>query len=223
MTTDLSKAQSLWNILLLWAILSVSPMASADSPAEAARQIGQRWDAITYHWPRTQREQGLTELLSDIHRLEQRYPRQPKLLIWEAIALVTRAGISPNIGTLGDLDKAKNLLLKSLETDPTALDGAAYLTLACLYFKAPGWPLSFGDDKKAEAYFKKALTLNPDGIESNYYYGHFLSKTDRTQEAMARFQKTATLPSNPSQPYLSLYLKRKAYQKLTKLMARSDY
>ncbi len=223
MATYFSKTKPLRRGLLLWIILLATPAALADSPPEAVRQIGQRWDTITYHWPKSRREQGLTQLLSDIHRLERRYPRQPELLIWEAIALVTRAGISPSLGALGDLDKARNLLLQSLEIDPTALDGAAYLTLACLYYKAPGWPLSFGDDEKADAYFKKALALNPDGIESNYYYGHFLSKTGRTHEAMAHFQKTAMLPSDPTQPYLSLHLKKKARQKLAKLVARSDY
>lgn|GEM_PF-4766774 len=48
-------------------------------------------------------------------------------------------------------------------------------------------------------------------------------KTGRTQEAMAHFQKTAMLPPDPTQPYLSLHLKKKAHQKLTQLMARSDY
>ncbi len=223
MATYFSKTKPLWRGLLLWILLLATPEALADSPPEAVRRIGQRWDIITYHWPKSRREQGLTELLSDIRHLKQRYPRQPELLIWEAIALVTRTGTSPHLGALGDLDKARKLLLQSLEIDPTALDGAAYLTLACLYYKVPGWPLSFGNDEKADTYFKKALALNPDGIESNYYYGHFLSKTGRIQEAMARFQKTAELPSDPTQPYLSLHLKKKARQKLAKLVARSDY
>ena len=38
----------------------------------------------------------------------------------------------------------------------------------------PGWPIGFGDKKKAEEYLKKALAANPDGIDPNFFYGDFL-------------------------------------------------
>ncbi len=210
-------------LLLATFFLGSTRMAWAASTPETIRQIGQRWDEITYHWPKENRGDGLTELLAKIRSLKQFHPQQPELLIWEAIVLVTRAGIDPGLTILGNLDKARDLLLLAIELEPEAMDGAAFLTLACLYYKAPGWPLSFGDSEKAEEYFQKALALNPEGIENNYYYASFLSKTDRSQEAFAYYQKTAGLPNDPTQPYLSLRLKQKAAKKLTKLVASSQY
>ena len=33
--------------------------------------------------------------------------------------------------------------------DPKALDGSAYASLGSLFYQVPGWPIGFGDDKKA--------------------------------------------------------------------------
>jgi hypothetical protein len=55
--------------------------------------------------------------------------------------------------------------------DPRALQGSAYTSLGSLYYQVPGWPIGFGDDKRAEAMLLKALEINPDGIDPNYFYG----------------------------------------------------
>jgi len=43
------------------------------------------------------------------------------------------------------------------------LNGSVYNSLGSLYAKVPGWPLGFGDKKKAQAYFEKALAINRTG------------------------------------------------------------
>ena len=47
----------------------------------------------------------------------------------------------------------------------------------------PGWPIGFGDKTKAEEYFKKALSINPSGIDPNFFYAEFLIDRDRSAEA----------------------------------------
>ena len=72
-------------------------------------------------------------------------------------------------------------------TVPAVLDGSIYTSLGSLYAKAPGWPLSFGDRKKAKAYLEQALTINPDGIDPNFFYGDYLfRKGDYAEAARAR-------------------------------------
>ena len=41
----------------------------------------------------------------------------------------------------------------------SASDAAAYNALGMLYHKVPGWPISFGSNKKARDYFEKAIAL----------------------------------------------------------------
>ncbi|HZX30109.1 MAG TPA: tetratricopeptide repeat protein, partial [Rhodocyclaceae bacterium] len=64
-----------------------------------------------------------------------------------------------------------------------ALDGSAYTSLATLYAKVPGWPIGFGNRERAEQYFRKALTLNPHGIDPNFFYGEYLADQGRAAEA----------------------------------------
>ena len=47
----------------------------------------------------------------------------------------------------------------------------------------PGWPIGFGDDAKARELLQKALAINPDGIDSNYFYGEFLYRKGETTGA----------------------------------------
>ncbi len=183
-------------------------------------QIEQQWDEIYYHWPEEQRKEGLTQLLAHIKSLKKQQPNQAELLIWEAIVLVTRTGVAPDLSALSNLEEARNLLQQAIKINPSALDGAAYLALGCLYYQAPGWPISFGDNKKAEQYLRKALALNPEGIEANYYFADFLRQTGYFQEALKYFQKTAVLPDNPNQPWLSAQLKQDATTALQSLLAR---
>ncbi len=222
MTTKRLPAKSLL-VTYLFSIIFVlgfSQKISAAHTFQDLEHIGQRWDEITYHWPKKQRMAGLTELLSDIQNLKQSNPEKPELLVWEAIVLVSRASLNPGLGILGELKYTRNLLLHAIELDPEIMDGAAYLALGCLYYKVPGWPLSFGNSEKAAHYFHKALALNPKGIESNYYYADYLRKIGKAQQSFRYYQKVADLPLDPAQPYLSQRLKEKARHKLTKLVAQ---
>jgi len=55
--------------------------------------------------------------------------------------------------------------------------------LGTLYAKVPGWPVGFGDERKAEALLLKALQINPNGIDPNYFYGEFLRDQGDTAKA----------------------------------------
>ena len=61
----------------------------------------------------------------------------------------------------------------------------------------PGWPIGFGDEDKAEALFKQALALNPDGIDPNYFHGDFLLRQKRYGEAQAALQKALAAADRP--------------------------
>ena len=61
----------------------------------------------------------------------------------------------------------------------------------------PGWPVGFGDDEKAEALLKKALSINPDGIDPNYFYGDYLARSKRFDEANAALEKALQAPPRP--------------------------
>ncbi|KJY83004.1 hypothetical protein TW81_11770 [Vibrio galatheae] len=116
-------------------------------------------------------------------------PSDPELTVWLAINKASLAGAKGGLGALSLAKEAKALLEQVIESAPNTLNGSAYTSLGSLYYKVPGWPIGFGDDKKAEQMLKKALEINPKGIDPNYFYGDFLAQDGRKKEAKAYLTK----------------------------------
>jgi tetratricopeptide (TPR) repeat protein len=93
---------------------------------------------------------------------------------------------------------AKKIFEKALEINPAALDGSAYTSLGSLYYQVPGWPISFGDDKKAAEYLKKGLSINPDGIDPNYFYADYLFRSGDYSGAEKSLRKALQAPARNS-------------------------
>jgi Tfp pilus assembly protein PilF len=96
--------------------------------------------------------------------------------------------------------QARDLLLQAERIDPKALDGSVYTSLGALYAKVPGWPIGFGDQKKAAAYFEKALAINPNGMDPNYLYGDFLFSQGRYRDSEQALERALHAPPRPNRP-----------------------
>jgi len=88
-------------------------------------------------------------------------------------------------------------LLAAEKINPNALNGSIYTSLGSLYYKVPGWPIGFGDKKKAREYLEKALQLNPTGIDPNYFYADFLSGQGEYAKAVEYYKKALAAPARP--------------------------
>lgn len=69
--------------------------------------------------------------------------------------------------SLSLISPIKDLSEKCIELDESYFYGGAWRVLGRLYHKAPGFPLSIGDNKKALEYFEKALEFGP-----KFYLNH---------------------------------------------------
>lgn len=121
-------------------------------------------------------------------------PTRAEPKIWDAIILSTQAGIIKGVSALPKVKQAKALLEDALRIDDRALDGSAHTSLGSLYYQVPGWPIGFGDSKKAEEHLKAALAINPDGIDPNFFYGDFLIKEKRYTQAMTVLEHAQAAP-----------------------------
>ncbi len=157
-------------------LLNIVPaLASAATPLpEALLQLQQGWARANYATPEASQEQAFDKLVKQADRLAGDYPQRAEPLVWKAIILSTEAGVVGGLGALGKAKAARKLLQRAEGIDPRALKGSIYTSLGSLYYKVPGWPIGFGDDDKAGAYLKKALSINPDGIDPNYFYADYL-------------------------------------------------
>ena len=102
-----------------------------------------------------------------------KYADRAEADIWYGIIVASYAGAKGGVGALALVKDAKAALEHAIASDPKALAGSAYTSLGSLYYQVPGWPIGFGDDKKARELLETALKLNPDGIDPNYFYGEY--------------------------------------------------
>ena len=85
----------------------------------------------------------------------------------------------------------------------------------------PGWPLGFGDDEQAEKYLKKALAMNPDGIDPNYFYGDYLIEEGKYDEARKYLNKALNAPDRPARPIADKGRRAEIKAKLEKIKDKS--
>ncbi len=184
-------------VLLLAALLVVLPAAA--KAADTTQSLQEEWARIKYQ------VQGKDAKLAAIKKLEERSaaytranPKSADALIWEAIILATDANITKSLSGLPKVEKAKSLLEQSLKIDPKAMEGAAHMTLGSLYYQVPGWPVGFGDDKLAQQHLKAALTISPNGMDTNYWYGAYLLDDGQYGAAVPYLEKALAAPERPN-------------------------
>lgn len=191
----MQKIRSLFAVML--ALASLPALALGEAGQAELQRIQARWAEISYQLPAKQREPAFAELSRQAGKAAAAEPQAAELHVWNAIVLSTWAGAKGGLGALDLVRQAKAELERAIELDPRALEGSAYTSLGSLYYQVPGWPIGFGDDAKAEAMLRKALALNPDGLDPNYFYGDFLLRHKRYAEARAALEKALAAPDRP--------------------------
>ena len=110
------------------------------------------------------------------------------------------AGEKGGLGALGLVKQAKALYEKAIAIDAKAIDGSALNSLGVLYYKVPGWPLGFGDKDKARELLLRALAVNPQGIDANYFYAEFLVESRQPDLALPYLERVLQAPARPGRP-----------------------
>lgn len=186
------------------------------------QQLQERWAEIKYRLPEKQQEAAFAALSTQAEQAVAAEPKAAELLIWRGIILSTQAGAQGGLGALGLVKQAKTSLEQALALDPKALAGSAYTSLGTLYYQVPGWPVGFGDDAQAQRLLEQALTLNPDGIDPNYFYGDFLFGEKRYGEAQAVLEKALEAPERPGRALADQGRREEIRTLLAKVQAELD-
>lgn len=184
--------------LLLAAVPALATGASTSATfTQRLQHVEHQWAHIDYQLPKAQRDQAFATLEKQAAALAATYPDRAEPKIWQAIVLSTRAGVHGGFGALSMVKHARKLLLAAEKIDPTALNGSIYTSLGSLYDQVPGWPLGFGSTDKARVMLRKALAINPDGIDPNYFYADFLHHHGHDHKALLALQKALKAPPRP--------------------------
>ena len=179
--------------LLLAIIASFSHAQSSSNDIVAVMQ--KQWAIANYKLVDKEQDKAFLALIADSDDYVNQHKESAEVYIWRGIINSTYAGVNGGLGALTYAKAAKKDFETALEMDPTALQGSAYTSLGTLYNGVPGWPISFGDDDKAGELLEKALTTNPAGIDSNYFYAKYLIGEKEYTKARQYLQTALAAPA----------------------------
>lgn len=186
--------------LALWSLLAgllLAPFTQAATLDEDIAKIQHDWARAYYKVAEDDKEAVFDDLILQGDKLVAAHPGKAEPLIWHAIVLSTSAKFSGGFGALGKVKKARKALEAAARIDPNAMDGSIYASLGSLYANVPGWPIGFGDEDKADELYRKALAINPDGIDPNFFYGQLKAEQDETEAARKLYEKALAAPPRP--------------------------
>jgi tetratricopeptide (TPR) repeat protein len=166
------------------AILAGAP-AFADDFGDGLTGIQNEWAVAKYQTTdKAARSDAFLAVLKHASEFSAQHPDRAEALAWEGIVLSTYAGEVGAMSAMKYAKAARTALERAEALDAAALEGGVYASLGALYSKVPGGIIGFGDDELAAKYFQKALAVDGDNIDNNYFYGEFL--LDQGDYARAR-------------------------------------
>lgn len=177
--------------------LAASVALAGPSADELANTLNNEWAAIFYTMPSDRQAEPFKALLARIRAFKAQYPNRAEPLILEAVTLCTLVAAEWSFSALSDIDTSRELFEKSVEIDPKAMEAAAYIGLGNLYYRLPGWPISFGDDDLARQYLEKAVELYPNEVDTNYFLGDYWLGEDEYDKAIPYLEQADKAPVRP--------------------------
>ena len=194
--------------------------ARADALDNAIAGLQHDWEVIRYQTPAAEREKRFEALAARAHDVAQTFPGRAEPLVWEGIVVSSWAGEKGGLGALSLAKKAKALYEAAIEIDGNTLDGSAYNSLGVLYYKVPGWPIGFGDKARARELLQKALSINPQGIDPNFFYGEYLVETRQPESALPYLERALQAPPRPGRNIADTGRREEARALIDKIKAR---
>lgn len=177
----------------LGAVLLLSSPVHGAGEDDVGR-LQHEWERVRYRTPAAEQQREYERLVREADTIVSRNPGRAEPLIWHGIIEASYAGAKGGLGALSLVKNAKRDLERALDINPGALNGSAYTSLGSLYYQVPGWPLGFGDERKALEYLRKGLAVNPDGIDPNFFYGDFLFRSGDLDSAERVLRKALQAP-----------------------------
>lgn len=190
-------------LALAFAILAFPHPAYPQDDAFQAELLGiqHAWEKANYDAADDDAKERMFEsLAARSESFARKNPGRAEPLVWEGIVLSSYAGAKGGLGALSLAKESRDRLLEAVKVNPDALEGSAYTSLGALYYKVPGWPVGFGDRDKAAEYLRKALAMNPDGIDPNFFLGELLYEKGEYAQSLKFLEKALAAPARPDRP-----------------------
>jgi tetratricopeptide (TPR) repeat protein len=189
------------NIIKIVALATVALISSSNVIAGALEDVAQLqkgWENANYSLKDKAQITAFEILIQQADKAVLANTDSVEVLIWQGVIKASYAGVKGGLSALSLAKSAKADFEKALKMDETALQGSSYTNLGVLYYKVPGWPIGFGDDDKAKLFLDKALAIDSEGIENNYFYADYLIDQHQYAQAEAYLLKAQHAPARPN-------------------------
>lgn len=175
-------------------------LAMSATQAVELLDIQQQWAKVNYQVEKDAREQAFLDLIEQANGFVSEHPDDAAAHIWLGIIESSAAGAIGGLSALDYAENAKTEFEKAISLDETALQGSAFTSLGTLYHKVPGWPIGFGSNKKAAKMLEKALQINPQGIDPNFFYAELMYSKRKYQDAKRHLLIAQNAPARIDRP-----------------------
>lgn len=221
MTLQISVANKTINILLLFAICTSLASAEANLPT-TIKELRYELDVVLFDLPKEgdHRLNRLEELSAHSETLAIKHKNDAAFQLMAGLFNAQYAGHKGGIGALKYAKASRKHLEKSIELDPSIYGASAHIVLGALYAQVPGWPVGFGNKKKAVKNYQAALQLSPDGIDSNFSYALYLFGQKEYAKARTYLEKAALAPPRPDRAKADEDLKKQITKGLEEINKR---
>jgi len=192
--------KSTLSLVIATAMLLIATVAQSAAEQLTVHDLQTRWAEANYELKDKAQLEAFAALQADAENYTAEHADDADGWIWSGIIKSTYAGAKGGLGALSLAKAARKDLEFSLTIDDQAMMGSAYTSLGTLYLNVPGWPIGFGSDKKAEKMLHKGLEINPDGIDSNYFFAEFLRDQGNSAEARTYYAKAKAAAPRSDRP-----------------------
>lgn len=199
------------------AVGALTAPAHAQTVAQDVATLRTGWEHISYEvrGSSTQTTQ-LGVLGRQATAAVARHPRDAEVLLWQGIILSEQANRANIFHRLGLATQARDVLTRAYTLNPRVANAGPALSLAVLYYKVPGSPLAWGDTDRARRLLREALAADPDGLDTNYFYGDFLLDQGDAAGARTYLQRALRAPHDASRPVWDAGRRREVAALLTR-------
>jgi tetratricopeptide (TPR) repeat protein len=209
---------TMWQRLIIslfaFVALAATTLAHAGFDEELAA-LQQRWATIRYESTGAAQQQQLEKLIPDVDEFAKKNSDRADGYIWAGVVRGSLAEAINGISALSIVKAAKVDLEKALAIDPKAEDGYAYGVLGLMYSKVPGWPIAFGDNKKAKELLQQGLAVSPNGMNINFFYAQYLFTQGDAKNALPYADKAAAAtPPYPPETSLAVANRQREIREL---------
>lgn len=187
-------------ILFSMPVFALNTTHTQENAPSIIANLQSRWAIANYELTGEKQREAFQQLILDAEAATSAQAHEAGIWVWAGIIKSTFAGLKGGLGALKYARAAKSDLEQAIKIDGNVLQGSAYTSLGTLYYKVPGWPISFGDNAKAEELLIKAIAINPEGIDSNFFYAQYLLGEKQFHKAEQYLLKAQNAQPRPQRP-----------------------